>query len=137
MSHLDPRRFPASNAALVASIALILLVTLTPAYGQHEVHLRPLQDVLAAFDPTLNLLRLLGVIGNIVLFAPLGAVLRARGVELGPAAARGLALSFAIELAQLGIPGRTTSVDDVLLNTLGVVLGYLLAARWLSRSGPA
>ena len=69
-----------------------------------------------------------------MLFAPLGAVLRARGVELGQATARGLALSFAIELAQLGIPGRTTSVDDVLLNTLGAVLGYLLAARWSSRS---
>ena len=137
MSHLDLRRFLASNTALAASLALILLATLTPTHEQHEVHLRPLQDVLGAFDPTLNVQRLLGVIGNVVLFSPLGAVLRARGVELRPAAARGLALSFAIELTQLGIPGRTSSVDDVLLNTLGVVLGYLLAARRLSRSGPA
>ena len=76
------------------------------------------------------------MIGNVVLFAPLGAVLRARGAELGQATVRGLALSLAIELTQLGIPGRTTSVDDVLLNTLGVVVGYLLAARWPARSGP-
>jgi len=136
MSHLDLRRFSASNTALAASLALILLVTLTPTHEQHQVHLRPLQDVLGAFEPTLNLQRLIGVIGNIVLFAPLGAVLRARAVELGQATARGLALSFAIELTQLAIPGRTTSVDDVLLNTLGVVLGYLLAADRLSRARP-
>jgi glycopeptide antibiotics resistance protein len=134
MSHLDPRRFLASNTALAGSLVLILLVTLTPTHAHHEVHLRPLQDVLGAFEPTLNLQRMLGVIGNVALFAPLGAVLRARGVELGQATARGLALSFAIELTQLGIPGRTTSVDDVLLNTVGVVLGYLLVARWSSRS---
>jgi glycopeptide antibiotics resistance protein len=135
MSHLDPRPFPASNAALAAAVALILLVTLTPTHAHHEVHLRPWQDLVDAFEPTLNLRRLIGVIGNVALFAPLGAVLRARGVELGQATARGLALSFAIELTQLVVPGRTTSVDDVLLNTVGVVLGYLLAARL--RSGPA
>ena len=136
MSHLDPRPFLASNAALVATVALILLVTLTPTHAHNEVHLRPWQDLVGAFEPTLNLQRLFGVIGNVVLFAPLGAVLRARGAELGQATVRGLALSLAIELTQLGIPGRTTSVDDVLLNTLGVVVGYLLAARWPARSGP-
>jgi glycopeptide antibiotics resistance protein len=134
MSQLDLRRFSASNTALAASLAFILVVTLTPTHEQHQVHLRPLQDVLAVFEPTLNLQRLFGVIGNVVLFAPLGAVLRARGLELGQTVARGLALSFAIELTQLAIPGRTTSVDDMLLNTLGVALGYLLAARWLSGS---
>jgi glycopeptide antibiotics resistance protein len=134
MSQLDLRRFSASNTALAASLAFILVVTLTPTHEQHQVHLRPLQDVLAVFEPTLNLQRLFGVIGNVVLFAPLGAVLRARGLEPGQTAARGLALSFAIELTQLAIPGRTTSVDDMLLNTLGAVLGYLLAARWLSGS---
>ena len=136
MSHLDLRRFQASNTALAVALAVILLVTLTPTHEHHEVHLRPLQDVLGAFEPTLNLQRLFGVIGNVVLFTPLGAVLRARGVELREATARGLALSIAIELTQLVIPGRTTSVDDVLLNTLGVVLGYLLAARRSSRSTP-
>ena len=137
MSHLDPRRFPASNVALAAWVAIVLLVTLTPTHAQHEVHLRPLQDVLAAFDPTLHVLRLLGVIGNVVLFVPLGAILRARGVERGRAVLYGLALSTAIELTQLAVPGRTTSVDDVLLNTVGVVLGHLLATRWLARAGPS
>lgn len=114
---------------------MILLVTLTPTHAHHELHLRPLH--VAAFDPSLNLVRLIGVIGNVVLFAPLGAVLRFRDTELRWAALAGAALSTAVEAAQLVVPGRTTSVDDVLLNTLGVVVGYLLAARRLARSGPA
>ena len=137
MSHPKPPRSSGSNAALAASIALILLVTLTPTHAHHELHLRPLHDVIAAFDPSLNLVRLIGVIGNVVLFAPLGAVLRFRDTELRWAALAGAALSTAVEAAQLVVPGRTTSVDDVLLNTLGVVVGYLLAARRLARSGPA
>ncbi len=137
MSHPKPPRFSGSNAALAASIALILLVTLTPTHAHHELHLRPLHDVFAAFDPSLDLVRLVGVIGNVVLFAPLGAALRSRGTELRWAVLAGLALSTAVEVAQLVVPGRTTSVDDVLLNTLGVVAGYLLAARRPSRSGPA
>lgn len=135
MSHPNPQQFPGSNVALAAALAFILILTLTPTHAQHEVHLRPFHDVVAAFDPTLDVLRLFGVIGNIVLFAPLGAVLRFRGVALRRAAVLGLALSAAIEVTQLGVPGRTTSVDDVLLNTLGAVLGYLLAARSISRSG--
>jgi glycopeptide antibiotics resistance protein len=135
MSHPTPPRFPASGTALAASVAFILVLTLTPTHAHHEVHLRPLEDVLAAFDPTLDVVRLLGVIGNVVLFAPLGAVLRVRGVGLRRTAVLGLVLSTAIELTQLGVPGRTTSVDDVLLNTLGIVAGSLLAARSLSGSG--
>jgi len=35
-----------------------------------------------------------------------------------------LALSTAIELAQLGFPDRSAEVDDVLLNVVGAILGY-------------
>jgi glycopeptide antibiotics resistance protein len=132
MSRLDPRPVSASNAALAAALAAILLVTLTPTHARHEVHLRPLQDVLAAFDPTLHLLRLLGVVGNVLLFFPLGVVLQARGVGRTRTIVFGLILSTAIELTQLVVPGRTTSVDDVLLNTLGVWSGHYIAARRVS-----
>jgi glycopeptide antibiotics resistance protein len=37
-----------------------------------------------------------------------------------------LALSSAIELAQLGVPDRSTDVDDVLLNVVGPILGYAI-----------
>ena len=129
MARGEPERILRSNVALIASVAFILVVTLTATSGKHEVHLRPLQDIVAAFSPSLNLTRLAGVIGNVILFAPLGVVLEARGVAGRRVVLIGALLSIAIEATQLLIPGRTTSVDDVLLNTVGVATGYLVSAR--------
>jgi VanZ family protein len=62
----------------------------------------------------------------VLLFAPLGAALRALGRRRAATAGVGLALSTAIELAQLAIPGRTTSTADVIWNTLGAAVGWAL-----------
>ena len=42
-----------------------------------------------------------------------------------------------MEVAQLLVPGRTTSVDDLLLNTLGALLGHLLVGAWLRSRPPS
>ena len=68
-----------------------------------------------------------------VLFAPLGAVLRFRLLSLNETVFAGAVFSTTIEVTQLLVPGRTTSLDDVFLNTLGVVLGYFVAALSTSR----
>ncbi len=122
-------RFLRSDVVLIASIAFILVVTLTPMAGDHEVHLGPLRDVLAAFSPAWDPLKLADLLGNIALFAPFGIVLGVRGLGGRQAVLLGCALSTAIELTQLFVPGRTTSVDDVLLNTLGTALGFLVGRR--------
>jgi glycopeptide antibiotics resistance protein len=71
-------------------------------------------------------------------FVPLGAAL---GIATAPPGPRrrfkarwwlrilgvGLLLSFSIELLQLTIPSRATDIDDVILNTLGTMLGALVA----------
>lgn len=67
------------------------------------------------------------MIGNLVLLLPFGL--------LGPVAVPwldrwwrvlivALALSSAVELAQLWVPDRSADVDDVLLNVVGAMLGY-------------
>ncbi len=141
MARIELERFLRSNVALIASVAFILLVTLPATNGKHEVHLGPLQDIVAVFSPSLNLTRLAGVIGNVLLFAPLGIVLGVRGGGGRRVVVIGAVLSIAIEATQFLIPGRTTSVDDVLLNTLGIATGYLASTRvgsgrTGSRSGP-
>lgn len=74
---------------------------------------------------------LINVIGNVVVFIPLGiglAGLWHRGriwPTFGRAVLGGFLLSLAIELMQLAIPGRATDVDDLIFNTLGTMLGVL------------
>jgi VanZ family protein len=78
------------------------------------------------------------VLGNVLLFTPLGAVLagalagrrdrsgapeRSAAVRLFGATGLGVLLSTAIEVVQLRIPGRATDVDDVIFNTLGALVG--------------
>ena len=78
----------------------------------------------------------LQVLLNVVLFVPLGVLARWRfGVGLLPAVLLGAAVSLGIETTQgtavLGAypcPYRVADVDDLLTNTLGALVGGLLAA---------
>ncbi|REE95115.1 VanZ family protein [Thermomonospora umbrina] len=85
--------------------------------------------------PGPDALRQLG--GNLALLAPLGVLLPVVFTRLrGPLrlALIGALLSLAIETVQGAVVlGRAFDVDDVILNTAGVVLAYLVAGRWISR----
>jgi hypothetical protein len=74
---------------------------------------------------------------NIALFVPLGLVLRVVRVPLFPALLVMLALTFVIEVLQLVIPGRITSIDDLVANTVGGLLGFALGGRIHSIAAPA
>lgn len=76
------------------------------------------------------------LVGNVVVFAPFGFFLYlslSRNQRLRWTALLGVAFSLALELGQLAIAGRTTAVDDVVLNSLGTTLGGGLAALCLRR----
>jgi glycopeptide antibiotics resistance protein len=71
--------------------------------------------------------------GNVLVFAPLGVLLplaAPRAARFGVVVAAGLLFSVGVELAQfavssmLGYAYRVADVDDVMLNVLGVALGY-------------
>lgn len=69
------------------------------------------------------------LLGNLVLFVPLGLLLPALHAELRSArlvAAFSLGVSLLIEALQYASGQRVADVDDVLLNTLGGCLGYLV-----------
>jgi glycopeptide antibiotics resistance protein len=129
-----------ADVALVSSVAAILALTLTPVRhritgGAHEFQLLPLGDIVGSITVRDRRL-LLEEAANILLFVPFGATLRLRGFGIGKAALTALALSGGLEIAQLFfVPGRTTSVDDVLLNTLGATLGYALLSLWVPARG--
>ena len=93
------------------------------------LNLVPLRTVVEeAHNPDVGLL-VVNLVGNVVCFVPLGALLAAvlrRGTLAATAA--GTAFCAVVEAVQYGL-GRTADVDDVLLNGVGVALGALVVVR--------
>jgi len=75
---------------------------------------------------------LIDVLGNILVFIPLG--IGFAGIFYGDnpwqtvrrAVLCGFLVSLSIELTQLTIPSRATDVDDLIFNTLGTMLGAIM-----------
>ena len=89
------------------------------------------------WDPTVNLIpfqdfcasNILGMVLNAVMFAPLGFLLPLffeRYRHWGRTLAAGFLTSLTVELIQL-FTFRATDVDDLIMNTLGTLVGFLLA----------
>ena len=118
-------------------MALIAVLTLTPIRGDDVIdgviEVSELGDVLEALsesDTQFLLGFVLEAAANILLFVPLGAALGLRGLSVGKTVGYGFLLSAAVEGTQwLLIPGRTTSLDDVVLNTFGALVGHVLLTR--------
>lgn len=95
--------------------------------------LRPSSGDAASFDATCVLCGERGsadLLLNLVLFAPLGAVLGRLGWRPVLIAGLGLALSLGIEIAQTVLPGRAPTWRDVVTNGVGAGLGAI-AVQWL------
>jgi glycopeptide antibiotics resistance protein len=75
------------------------------------------------------------VVGNVLLFIPLGwllPVLWDGPISAGRIVAVAASTSLTVELWQLSIPGRMTTVDDVILNALGAGIGAM-TVFWVER----
>ncbi|QGV82381.1 VanZ family protein [Streptomyces ficellus] len=127
--------------AMVGFAVVLARLTLEPSAASESLthsNLRPgdsIRDYLSqpAFRDTVKQLG-----GNIVLGIPFGVLLpvlvpRARGL-LRVAVVTALVM-LSVELVQGAlITGRAFDIDDVLLNTTGALLGYLLIGRRLGRA---
>jgi hypothetical protein len=130
----------AGLAGVVAFAWMINRLTLQPQPGAGKyVHdnTHPGQTLRLYLNQPSVKAALLEIGGNIVLLAPLGVLLpvlsnRFRG-PLRVFLAVGL-VSLCIEVVQgTMIAGRAFDADDVILNTLGAVVAYLLIGRRVSR----
>ena len=97
-------------------------------------------DIATAFPPRLNLIPfinlldypdvrdiLINVIGNTTMFIPLGIVWPIVYKELDThkkVIAAGVGYSLCIEILQLPFFDRVSDVDDLILNSLGFLIGY-------------
>ena len=69
------------------------------------------------------------VVLNVLLFLPLGVGLGLQGTRRRTAISGMVAASLIIEFLQVFIPGRDANLGDVLTNSLGGAIGFLLAAH--------
>lgn len=78
---------------------------------------------------------LLNLIGNTTMFIPLGIVWPSVFKKLnthGKRIAAGVGVTLTIEILQLPFYGRATDIDDLILNSIGFLMGYgiyLLAGK--------
>lgn len=72
----------------------------------------------------------LDAILNVLLFIPLGMGLRLAGLSRRRAFAIGLVTTITVELLQLGIPGRDSSLGDIFTNSFGGLIGIVGADIW-------
>ena len=67
------------------------------------------------------------VAGNTTMFIPTGIILPIVYKKLnnfGKVIAAGAFISFCIEIIQLPFASRASDIDDLILNTLGIIIGY-------------
>ena len=89
-----------------------------------RVNLLPLVN-LPDYDSTRELL--VNVLGNAAMFVPSGMVLPIVYKRLNTfrkVLLAGIGISLCIEIIQLPFSVRATDIDDLILNTIGVIVGY-------------
>src|SRR5665213_1227565 len=110
------------RALSFAGFLFIAVLTLAPQYG--TVKTPPSFCVLCGDTSVLD------SILNVLLFIPLGLGLRLAGLSRRRAFAIGLVTTITVELLQLGIPGRDTSLGDIFTNSFGGFAGIICADIW-------
>lgn len=114
-------------------LTVILAITVSPVYGfstkvnELEINMKPFAVLVNGRLNPMNLF------GNIAMFMPIGFLLplMSRKMQHGIRAILvGSFLSVLIEFLQVFLR-RGTDIDDVILNTIGTVIGYVLASAFL------
>jgi glycopeptide antibiotics resistance protein len=129
------------DLALAAAAAIVIVVTLLSAsvFGEEpQVRFVPFTDLIEALTGRGNLrLAMAELIGNVVLFVPLGMALRWRLPAIGLLGATAIAFagSVGIEVLQgLLAAGRWSDSTDVIMNTLGGAIGALIGGIGVTRT---
>ncbi|MDR2999354.1 MAG: VanZ family protein [Microbacterium sp.] len=75
---------------------------------------------------------ILEFLANVAMFVPLGALCAFAWPRMHAmwVIGAGAALSIMIELVQLTMPSRFSTLSDVIANTLGMALGYQVVSSW-------
>ena len=121
------RRHDSRGMLLIAALAFIAVLTLTPRGGPTKHHVWPFEEIVPALEHPLR--SAVNLVGNLLLFVPFGASLASFRFPALATIGLGCVTSMCIEIAQHFISGRTSATDDILLNTVSAAIGYVLVGR--------
>ncbi|GAA0499700.1 VanZ family protein [Salinibacillus aidingensis] len=123
------------NLLFLVSVLWIIGMTLFPIeigiphrYGPSN-NFVPFSSIKDLLSHSYFMVPLRNIAGNIILFVPFGFMLALKFIKLSSVLRVGLVgllSSTFIELVQLLMPIRAIDVDDIILNTLGSVIGFLV-----------
>jgi hypothetical protein len=130
----EATRRSVGEVGAIAGTAPWLWMVFTPTSGERHVVLVPLRDLVELAAGARPSTVIVQVGGNLLVLAALGAFLPMRSATLARAPRVVLVAagtSALIELLQYVLDlGRVSSVDDVILNVTGAVIGATLTRRW-------
>ncbi|MFI5495429.1 VanZ family protein [Actinoplanes sp. NPDC051859] len=128
-----PRRFALAEVGAVVGSVPWAIMLFTPQPAPRSVDLVPLHDLPSWLAGDLGI-AVAQVSGNLLVLAAFGFFLPMRFAVLASLPRVGLAAAataIGIEILQWVLAiGRVSSVDDVLINTLGAVLAAAASRRW-------
>jgi len=123
------------NLLFLISVLWIIGMTIFPIeigihynYGP-TINLVPLSSIKGLMSHFYYMVPLRNFAGNIILFVPLGIMLTLKFNKLNSVlrvGVTGFLCSTCIEFVQFFLPMRATDVDDIILNTLGTMIGFLV-----------
>lgn len=133
-----------SRILLAPYLVALLLITLLPGSEAGRVTgiVETVATWLGAFDIPYDVAYpIMEFLANIALFLPFGLLIAVAwpAMPRGRIVAAGFATSGAIELVQLMLPTRFSTLSDLIANTLGTVIGCAVAvlfAGFLRRRRP-
>ena len=112
------------RALWIAGLLFIAVLTLTPQYQATKA---PVSLCLLCGDTSI-----LDAILNVLLFIPFGMGLRLAGMSRRRVFAIALLTTVTVETLQYWIPGRDSSLGDLITNSSGAFIGVICADIWLS-----
>lgn len=130
-------------SSLALGTALVIVVTLTLMASRRsdearQIMLVPFENLIDALDGEGGLrFAVAELIGNVLLFVPLGMALRWRLPSFGIVRVTGVAMliSIAVETLQAVLAtGRWATTTDVITNTVGGLIGAIAGGIWLRRA---
>ena len=126
------RKFTIKRSLYIVTFAAYIgcLLSLTLLYGttypDHQYQLIPFITLIRNIKGQ-NYYYIQQVLVNIVMFLPMGVLFKIKDTKLKYTLASGFIVSLLIESAQFILKRGVFDVDDLILNTLGTLFGFIIA----------